>query len=295
MCVRPDGLPVVECMRCGLAYLSPRPRPPFVSRLYGRDYFVKEGDSAQAIGYSDYLGGFARKVALARLDLLERLRPLKGTRVLEIGCATGDLLAEMRNRGAVVTGLDVSSWAAETTRRRHGIDVLVGSLDTLDNTLAQFDIILALEVIEHVENPKEFLWQLGSHLAPGGYGLISTPNYRCARRFGSRWVGFQRSFEHLYFLSDDVLSRMAAAADLQEVVWYGSGHGLLPKRSAKGIRARARRFAKKLPGAVHVWSLVRRATAETRHVPYGQGHSLAAVFRKHPLTITGGNEGTKSS
>ena len=284
VCLRPDHIPVVECRCCGLAYLSPRPRPSALPRLYERDYFVKERGSGEAIGYSDYLQKPARKDTRRRLDLLERHRSFTGASVLEIGCATGDLLAAVRARGAAVTGLDISRWAAATARQRHGIDVLVGTLDTLDDVLPAFDIVLALEVIEHVEDPARLLRQLARHLAPGGYTMISTPNYRCARRFGHRWAGFHRSLEHLYYLSDEVLSRMCAAAGLEEVVWYTTGYGLGPGTQPNGRRTRFRRLARMLPGAARALSLVRHATGDTRYVPYGQGHTLLAIFRKKART-----------
>ena len=99
ICVRPDALPVVECLRCGLGYLSPRPRPSALPRLYERDYFVQQNGSGQAVGYADYLGGPARKDACARLDLLERHRPLAGAKVLhlddQIGQVAEGLLADL--------------------------------------------------------------------------------------------------------------------------------------------------------------------------------------------------------
>lgn len=284
MCVRADGLPVVECLRCGLAYVSPRPRPAFVSRLYGRDYFQKESGSTRAVGYADYLSGHARKVALARLDLLEKHRPLRGARVLEIGCATGDLLAEMRCRGASVTGLEMSRWAAETAWHRYGIEVLVGTLDSLGDSSLEFDAIVALEVIEHVGDPREFLLRLSRLLAPAGVAMVSTPNYRCARSLGAQWAGFQRSFEHLCFLSDEVLSRIAAAAGLLEEAWYTSGNGKMAACNSTGARSKLRRLLKTVPGATRVWSLLRQTSSETRHVPYGHGHGLVTIFRKEPGT-----------
>jgi SAM-dependent methyltransferase len=210
--------------------------------------------------------------------------------VLEIGCATGDLLAEARRRGARVTGVDVSAWAAEAARRRHGVEVLTGTLESLDNSLGRFHVILALEVIEHVENPREFLQLLSRHLLPGGYTLISTPNYRCARRFGGEWSGFQRSLEHLYFLSDEVLSRMAAATGLEEVIWYTAGNGSAASVSSTGQRGALRKVVKRLPGAARALSLMRQVSGEARYVAYGQGHNLVAAFRKIPPAATGGNE-----
>ena len=223
VCLRADRLPVVECLCCGLAYLSPRPTSSALGRLYDRKYFIKDGAGDDTIGYADYSDGPPAKDIPAQLGLLDELRPFSGARVLDVGCATGDVLAGARKRGAEVVGLDVSQWAVETARRRYGIEVKLGTLDALGPTLGTFDVVLALEVIEHVANPRPFLRQVGELVAPGGYVMISTPNYRCARRFGERWLGFQTSFEHLYFLSDEVLSRMAAGVGLREVVWYTIG------------------------------------------------------------------------
>ena len=280
VCRRPDGLCVVECLRCGLAYVSPRPNGSALRQLYGQRYFVKDSGAGNAVGYSDYARTPAVNGAFTPLNLLEGLRKLDGARVLEVGCATADVLAEVRRRGAEVAGLDVSQWAAEIAGRRHGIEVLVGTLDSLGPKLGTFDFVLALEVIEHVEDPKAFLRQLAGHLAQGGYAMISTPNYRCARRFGGRWAGFQKSFEHLYFLSDEVLGRMAAAAGLDELVWYTIGHGLAPEHSSRNAVAKVRCLAKRIPGAARVWNLARNLATGGRYEIHGQGHTLVSIFQK---------------
>ena len=197
--------------------------------MYNSDYFTNSAKEHNAIGYVDYADQIAAQTVDAQLNLLEEVRTLKRARVLDVGCATGEILAEAQRRGADVVGVDVSEWAAETARRRHGIRVMVGTLESFGEVLGKFDVILALEVIEHVESPRAFLRQLSGRLTSGGHAMISTPNYRCARRLGERWRGFQSSFEHLYFFSDEVLSRMAGVAGLRELAWYTDGHGVAPR------------------------------------------------------------------
>jgi 2-polyprenyl-6-hydroxyphenyl methylase/3-demethylubiquinone-9 3-methyltransferase len=109
----------------------------------------------------------------------ENLRPLAGKRALDVGCGAGLLAEPLARLGAKVTGVDA---AAEniTVAREHAagsgleIDYRAGELATLG--LGQFDIVTAMEVLEHVADKPAFLAGLARHLAPGGLLVLSTPN-----------------------------------------------------------------------------------------------------------------------
>ena len=282
VCVRPDGLRVVECLGCGLAYVNPRPAPEVVARIYDDAYFGRARAANSRFGYVDYAEETQSWLAGAELRCLARHATLAGKRALEVGCATGDLLARMRDLGADVLGLDVSEFAARTARERHGVDVIAGPVETPELDGRQFDIIIGLEVIEHTLRPIDFVRRLAELVRPGGHVLLSTPNYRCARIFGKSWRGFNGSFEHLCFLSDDVLSRMGAAAGLEEVTWYTLGDGRYRDPGSLSRRQRLRQKAKRLPGVARAWSAWKGLTTRrcSPYIEHGQGHRLLMVFTK---------------
>jgi SAM-dependent methyltransferase len=82
------------------------------------------------------------------------------------------------------------------------------------NNKENLDIVLALEVIEHVLSPKCFIEGVSKIVKPGGVLILRTPNYAPAKRFGNEWLGFNMSFEHIYFYSVDLLMEMMSKEGL---------------------------------------------------------------------------------
>ena len=109
----------------------------------------------------------------------ESLKPLAGKRALDVGCGAGLLAEPLARLGAEVTGVDA---AAETVAAARGhaagaglaIDYRQGELAGME--LGTFDLVTAMEVIEHVADKLAFVAQLAAHLAPDGLLVISTPN-----------------------------------------------------------------------------------------------------------------------
>jgi len=242
--VRADGLRVVECAGCGLCYVNPRPRSDAVARLYDGEYFTKTSSGRRGVGYDAYLDGeesegFLRESRL-RLDLAMRHVPLAGKRVLEVGCATGEVCHLVVQAGATVLGIDLSVEIIEEARRRFPeIAFEAVPLERVRDE-AGFDAILAFEVVEHFPSPKVFFAAAGSLLRSGGYLALSTPNCDCARHVGwQRWLGFARSFEHLYYLGIDQLVRYAGEARLQLLGWYTLG-GYEAPRAPSPVRTAVR-------------------------------------------------------
>lgn len=123
-------------------------------------------------------------------DAAERhfTRPLAGLRVLDVGCGGGLMSEALARTGAHVVGIDASAGNIGAARRHASRDPLVAArLDYRHGDPAsalqageRFDLVLALEVAEHVDDVPLFLAQVAAAVAPGGLLVASTIN-RTAR------------------------------------------------------------------------------------------------------------------
>jgi 2-polyprenyl-6-hydroxyphenyl methylase / 3-demethylubiquinone-9 3-methyltransferase len=105
--------------------------------------------------------------------------PLAGRSALDVGCGAGLLCEPLARLGARVTGIDAApenAAAAAAHAAAGGLDIryLAGELETLGDE--RFDLVTAMEVIEHVTDPAGFVTGLVEALAPGGLLVLSTPN-----------------------------------------------------------------------------------------------------------------------
>lgn len=106
--------------------------------------------------------------------------PLKGLKILDVGCGGGLLSEPLARLGAEVTGLDASAEliaVAQTHAKAQGVDVhyQAGLIEELAES-AKFDVIVASEVLEHVADPAFFLSEAASHLRQGGVFVATTLN-----------------------------------------------------------------------------------------------------------------------
>jgi SAM-dependent methyltransferase len=120
-------------------------------------------------------------------------------RVLDFGCYTGDFLAALPS-ALHKAGVEVNAAAAAVAARRSGARV-VAALDALPPAM-RFDVIVAMDVIEHVPSPQALLTQLLDRLASGGSLVITTGDGGNAlwRLLGARWW-YCYYPEHIAFVS----------------------------------------------------------------------------------------------
>jgi 2-polyprenyl-3-methyl-5-hydroxy-6-metoxy-1,4-benzoquinol methylase len=112
-------------------------------------------------------------------DLRSWLDPLmvRGRKALDVGCGDGARYGErVRASGVDVHGVDISEVAVESARAR-GVDARVASLaDPLPYPDASFDVVICLEVLEHLVDPAVVAREIARVLKPGGFALLSVPN-----------------------------------------------------------------------------------------------------------------------
>ena len=128
---------------------------------------------------------------------LAKPEPFKGLRLLDIGCGGGLLSEPMARLGATVVGADVAARNIPVARihaEQSGlqIDYRHTSAEALAEAGEQFDVVLNMEVVEHVADPLAYLTACQQLLKPGGLMVCSTLN-RNAKSFamaivGAEWV-----------------------------------------------------------------------------------------------------------
>ena len=110
---------------------------------------------------------------------IRNARPLAGKSALDVGCGAGLLCEPLARMGAQVTGVDAAPEnvaAASVHAEGVGLDIryMAGEIGSLD--IGTFDLVTAMEVIEHVADKAAFVRELAARLADDGLMVLSTPN-----------------------------------------------------------------------------------------------------------------------
>src|SRR5215212_404972 len=123
----------------------------------------------------------------------KRLDSLKGLRILDIGCGGGVLSEPLARLGASVVGADPALANIEVARRHAAssnlnVDYRCTSAEDLADAHERFDVVLAMEVVEHVVDLSAFVRRCAEMVRPGGLMVIATLN-RTLKSFALAIVG----------------------------------------------------------------------------------------------------------
>ena len=106
-------------------------------------------------------------------------RPLKNLNIIDVGCGGGILSEPLKRLGASVTGIDASETAIQSARlhsKKSNLEInyLVGTIDSLIEQKKLYDLVIASEVIEHVQDPNDFIKGLKKLVLPQGKIILTT-------------------------------------------------------------------------------------------------------------------------
>ncbi len=160
---------------------------------------------------------------------LGEAQPFKGLRILDIGCGGGLLSEPMARLGAEVVGADAAAGnipVAQVHAEQSGleIDYRHTTAEALAEAGEQFDIVLNMEVVEHVVSPIDYLTACRALLKPGGLHICSTLN-RNPKSFMMAIVGAEHvmrwlpkgTHEWSKFITPDELFDLLTRAGLEPV------------------------------------------------------------------------------
>jgi ubiquinone/menaquinone biosynthesis C-methylase UbiE len=144
-----------------------------------------------------------RKMILTLLDKISReeLRNRQGNlRVLDVGCGTGMLMEDMKALG-FVCGVDFSPVALTFCRERGLTNLVRANVEKLPITTNHFDLVTALDLVEHVPDDRALIGELYRVLRPGGIALMTVPAHPSLWSMHDVALHHQRRYEKKAFRS----------------------------------------------------------------------------------------------
>ena len=199
---------LVRCECCSLVYQNPRVRLRSIGKYYGGDYHKSREGRRDASGKS-----VPRE--LRKCHIVEQLTLPPGT-VLDVGCANGDFLSEMRRRGWKVQGVEHSGEAAAFCREERGIPVAPGDLLDRPEDGERFDLITLWAVLPHLPDPLATMRHAASLLTSRGIVLVCVANIDSwAFQLGGPDWGHLDQPRHYCMFGPASLSRLFSEAGLQ--------------------------------------------------------------------------------
>lgn len=219
---RKGDLLLAECMRCRFVFLHPTPVEEEVEELYN------VGEQPQVLVKRSWHRTLRRRAMVAWVE-----RYLRGGRVLDIGCNTGDLLATFRNTGRwEAVGVDLNLPALLRAKER-GLEVHNQTLEECAFPDRSFTAVILSQVVEHLHDPVAVLEEVRRILKPEGFLFIGTPNiaHPKARFHRERWGHIKD--QHLWYFAPDTIKQFLNATGYRVVFcWW------LDPRSRMRIAAR---------------------------------------------------------
>ncbi|HJO39554.1 MAG TPA: class I SAM-dependent methyltransferase [Vicinamibacterales bacterium] len=209
---RKNGYAILRCRACGLVFASPHPSRAELGRIYSESFFQVGEKFA---GQSRSPGTLN---AERRARWLREQRGVTAGRWLDIGCATGDFMMAARPYVMQVSGIEMSSYAADQARARGPLDVTTG--DVLDVSLGAepFDVVTMWDVVEHVTDPLATLRRASDALRDGGVLALSTGDIESvAARVMGRFWHLMIPPRHLYFFSPSTIASLLDRAGFDAV------------------------------------------------------------------------------
>jgi 2-polyprenyl-3-methyl-5-hydroxy-6-metoxy-1,4-benzoquinol methylase len=195
--------------------------------FYGRNYFLSHQNEM----------GLPDLYERARSDLLDRCPHwlsalmkyrLPPGRALEIGSSHGAFTALLGWAGFEASGLELSPWVVGFSQKAFGIQAQVGLIEQQTYAPGSFDVLILMDVIEHLPNPLKTLRTCAQMLTPDGLLMVQTPCYlegaslKALEGENSLFLRMLMPREHLYLYSQTSARQLAASAGLPNMVFEPS-------------------------------------------------------------------------
>lgn len=207
-------LPLYECLECSFAFAYPLP-----------DNILSLYENLEDELYTESLNPRFKEMK----QLLESgLGYFPGAKkILDVGAGAGLLVKAAIEKKLEATGVEPSKWLVEQARKLFGIELIEGIVPNKALEGKKFDLVFAVDVIEHLPDPVGFLETLKSYLTEEGVILIATPDRGSflAGRLGAKWWHYRLA--HIGYFTEKSMNEAVAKAGLK-IVKHGRQNWYLP-------------------------------------------------------------------
>ncbi len=208
---------LTSCCGCGLIFLSPRPPfdlAPSHHLQEGYDPFIS---FSQNPSITDRLYILAREWSSKWKRRLVLRQVPKGSRVLDVGCGTGEFLKAIHDV-MICQGIEPEIQAGEWGRKNYNIDIKTGDLDSVPLAPNSFEMITLWHALEHIPEALLALQKVSDALTPNGKVLIALPNIDSydADFYGPDWVALDAP-RHLWHFTPTTIKAISLQAGFSRV------------------------------------------------------------------------------
>ena len=248
---------LVACRDCTFAYVE-RDFP----ESYVNGYYEERAGGGYGLSHENFFWWHEATKGSNR-HILSLLGPPNGRTLLEVGCGMGTFLADARDAGWQVSGLEINPEFPEFCRRElHIDDVRTGVIADPPFPEAGFDIIAMLDVLEHMYDPVLSVKQCARMLKPGGLLVVKSPNGAMQlrkeriKKLLRRGNGYVATIGHLNQFTPRTLALAFRTGGLEPTMVRPAqsfqqgivGDGLTPKRLARHVMVATANAAMQLTG-----------------------------------------------
>ena len=176
---------LLKCTSCGLEWQKKMPTDSELDSIYS-EYSQSKFDYDRY----DFFNAVYKKY----------ISKLKKASVLDLGCGLGHFLDILKGKGWDIEGIDMSKSSVKIAKKKLGNKIHLKSIESF-KTSKKYDLILMIDIIEHVRNPDHIMQKVKDLLKKDGLLIMNTPNTSAilAKISGKTWFQYKR--EHLYYFN----------------------------------------------------------------------------------------------
>lgn len=212
---------LVKCEKCHFVFSEKIPSKKELIEYYSNEY-----------ERTNFLSPVTEKRYNELLNKFEPYR--KNNRILDIGAGCGFFLKIAHQRGWEIYGTEIDESAVEKCEETQ-LKMSFGEIQDIRFPEDFFDVIVHIEVIEHVNNPNQYIQEISKILRPGGITYLSTPNFNAIHRYRLKEKYDVISYpNHLCYYTAKTLKQAFKAHGLEPIRIKTTGYSVTRLKTSKG-------------------------------------------------------------